>query len=48
MEVLDAMKAFDLAFTFAEGDSKMAHRLFLIKAGVFSNSCAAAVHSNFR
>lgn len=26
------MKAFDLAFTFADGDSKIAHRLFLIKA----------------
>ncbi|KIK38134.1 hypothetical protein CY34DRAFT_15239 [Suillus luteus UH-Slu-Lm8-n1] len=33
MQVWDAMKVFDLAFTFADGDSKMAHRLFLIKAG---------------
>jgi hypothetical protein len=34
MQVWDAMKAFDLAFTFADGDPKMAHRLFLIKAGI--------------
>ncbi|KAG2111739.1 WD40-repeat-containing domain protein [Suillus clintonianus] len=31
----DATKAFDLAFTFTDGDSKKAHYLFLIKAGSF-------------
>ncbi|KAG2752872.1 hypothetical protein P692DRAFT_201742294 [Suillus brevipes Sb2] len=38
MQVWDAMKVFDLAFTFAEGDSKMAHRLFLIKAIAMFNA----------
>ncbi|KAG1731850.1 WD40-repeat-containing domain protein [Suillus paluster] len=37
-QLLDAMKAFDLAFTFTDGYSKTAHFLFLIKAIALFNA----------
>lgn len=32
-QVRDAKRAFDLSFTFAEGDSKTNHYIYMIKAG---------------
>ncbi|KAG2111742.1 WD40-repeat-containing domain protein [Suillus clintonianus] len=37
-QLWDAMKAFDLAFTFTDGDSKKAHFLFLIKSFALFNA----------